>query len=174
MSFMDHFLHTNIPRPAKDGSCNRLDNDGETGDRLCPRLRAFRHVDVNISVLQESRVKRPLRRKHDITNICHRNCPRGNNLSSSPGFGQWTYISWLHFLFLTVQHGEWHPSLAGALILNAVQFYSEAILSRRGPLAKVWLAAHMERKLSKTQTLQTDIEQAAGKHSLARRMKARS
>ncbi|EPT04510.1 hypothetical protein FOMPIDRAFT_1113055, partial [Fomitopsis schrenkii] len=39
-------------------------------------------------------------------------------------------------------------------------FYSEAILSRRGPLAKVWLAAHMERKLSKTQTLQTNIEQA--------------
>jgi hypothetical protein len=44
------------------------------------------------------------------------------------------------------------------------QFSSEAILSRRGPLAKVWLAAHMERKLSKTQTLQTDIEQAAGQH----------
>ncbi|KAI0046073.1 hypothetical protein FA95DRAFT_1583171 [Auriscalpium vulgare] len=40
------------------------------------------------------------------------------------------------------------------------QFYSEAILSRRGPLAKVWLAAHMERKLSKAQTLQTDIEQS--------------
>ncbi|KAI0779378.1 Rec8 like protein-domain-containing protein [Fomes fomentarius] len=39
-------------------------------------------------------------------------------------------------------------------------FYSEAILSRRGPLAKVWLAAHMERKLSKTQTLQTDIGQS--------------
>ncbi|KAK7472631.1 sister chromatid cohesion protein 1 [Stygiomarasmius scandens] len=39
-------------------------------------------------------------------------------------------------------------------------FYSEAILSRRGPLGKVWLAAHMERKLSKTQTLQTDIEES--------------
>ncbi|KAI0030791.1 Rec8 like protein-domain-containing protein [Vararia minispora EC-137] len=39
------------------------------------------------------------------------------------------------------------------------QFYSEAILSRRGPLAKVWLAAHMERKLSKQQALQTDIEE---------------
>ncbi|KAH9485323.1 Cohesin subunit rad21 [Psilocybe cubensis] len=39
-------------------------------------------------------------------------------------------------------------------------FYSEAILARRGPLAKVWLAAHMERKLSKSQTLQTDIEQS--------------
>lgn len=43
-----------------------------------------------------------------------------------------------------------------------LQFYSEAILSRRGPLAKVWLAAHMERKLSKAQTLQTDIEQSVG------------
>jgi len=42
------------------------------------------------------------------------------------------------------------------------QFYSETILSRRGPLGKVWLAAHMERKLSKTQTLQTDIEQSVG------------
>ncbi|KAH6914137.1 Rad21 protein, partial [Coprinopsis sp. MPI-PUGE-AT-0042] len=39
-------------------------------------------------------------------------------------------------------------------------FYSEAILSRRGPLGRVWLAAHMERKLSKSQTLQTDIEQS--------------
>jgi cohesin complex subunit SCC1 len=34
------------------------------------------------------------------------------------------------------------------------------MLSRRGPLAKVWLAAHWERKLSKTQTLQTDISQS--------------
>jgi cohesin complex subunit SCC1 len=46
------------------------------------------------------------------------------------------------------------------------KFYSEAILSRRGPLAKVWLAAHMERKLSKAQTLQTDIEQSVGAHYL--------
>lgn len=42
-------------------------------------------------------------------------------------------------------------------------FYSEAILSRRGPLARVWLAAHYERKLSKNQTLQTDIGQSVGK-----------
>ena len=51
-------------------------------------------------------------------------------------------------------------------LTTIVQFYSEAILSRRGPLAKVWLAAHMERKLSKTQTLQTDIEQSVGEFSL--------
>ncbi|KAF9518658.1 hypothetical protein BS47DRAFT_1379762 [Hydnum rufescens UP504] len=41
-------------------------------------------------------------------------------------------------------------------------FYSEAILSRRGPLARIWLAAHYERKLSKSLTLQTDIGQSVG------------
>ncbi|KAF8894121.1 Rec8 like protein-domain-containing protein [Infundibulicybe gibba] len=53
------------------------------------------------------------------------------------------------------------PALS--VVLSATSpymFYSETILSRRGPLGKVWLAAHMERKLSKTQTLQTDIEQS--------------
>ncbi|EPY52084.1 mitotic cohesin complex [Schizosaccharomyces cryophilus OY26] len=39
-------------------------------------------------------------------------------------------------------------------------FYSEAILSKKGPLAKVWLAAHWEKKLSKVQTLHTNIEQS--------------
>ncbi|TFK61622.1 hypothetical protein BDN72DRAFT_828138 [Pluteus cervinus] len=39
-------------------------------------------------------------------------------------------------------------------------FYSDAILARRGPLARVWLAAHMEKKLSKAQALQTDIEES--------------
>ncbi|EGF81414.1 hypothetical protein BATDEDRAFT_23817 [Batrachochytrium dendrobatidis JAM81] len=37
-------------------------------------------------------------------------------------------------------------------------FYSETILAKKGPLAKVWLAAHWERKLSKTQFLQTNIQ----------------
>ncbi|KAG0347110.1 sister chromatid cohesion protein 1 [Podila humilis] len=36
-------------------------------------------------------------------------------------------------------------------------FFSEAILSKNGPLGKVWLAAHWERKLSKNQLLQTNI-----------------
>ncbi|KAI7816097.1 Rec8 like protein-domain-containing protein [Gamsiella multidivaricata] len=36
-------------------------------------------------------------------------------------------------------------------------FYSEAILSKKGPLAKVWLAAHWERKLTKNQLLQTNL-----------------
>jgi cohesin complex subunit SCC1 len=42
-----------------------------------------------------------------------------------------------------------------------MQFYADAILSKKGPLARVWLAAHYERKLSKAQTLQTDIGQSA-------------
>lgn len=37
-------------------------------------------------------------------------------------------------------------------------FFSETILSAKGPLAKVWLAAHMEKKLSKAQMLQTDLK----------------
>nr|WJN25002.1 double-stranded break repair protein [Pseudozyma thailandica] len=39
-------------------------------------------------------------------------------------------------------------------------FYSDVILAKRGPLARVWLAAHWERKLSKTQFLQTSIEKS--------------
>lgn len=41
-------------------------------------------------------------------------------------------------------------------------FFSEAILSKNGPLGKVWLAAHWERKLSKNQLLQTNINSSVG------------
>ncbi|KAJ2124042.1 sister chromatid cohesion protein 1, partial [Coemansia sp. RSA 788] len=41
-------------------------------------------------------------------------------------------------------------------------FYAEAILSKKGPLAKVWLAAHLERKLTKPQLLQTSIPSSVG------------
>ncbi|KAI9885829.1 MAG: Sir2 histone deacetylase Hst2 [Watsoniomyces obsoletus] len=37
-------------------------------------------------------------------------------------------------------------------------FYSEALLSKTGPLARVWLSANLERKLSKTHILQSNIE----------------
>lgn len=39
-------------------------------------------------------------------------------------------------------------------------FYSEFILTKKGPLAKVWLAAHWERKLSKAQISQTNVVQS--------------
>ena len=36
-------------------------------------------------------------------------------------------------------------------------FYSQAILARKGPLGKIWLAAHFDKKLSKNQIFSTDI-----------------
>ena len=39
---------------------------------------------------------------------------------------------------------------------------TELILSKRGPLAKVWLSAHHERKLSKQQALGVDVEESVG------------
>jgi hypothetical protein len=39
---------------------------------------------------------------------------------------------------------------------------SELVLSKRGPLAKIWLSAHHERKLTKQQTLNVDIEDSCG------------
>mmetsp|Transcript_20182 Transcript_20182/g.56780 ORF Transcript_20182/g.56780 Transcript_20182/m.56780 type:complete len:579 (+) Transcript_20182:66-1802(+) len=36
-------------------------------------------------------------------------------------------------------------------------FYSNLILEKKQPLAKIWLAAHLEKKLTKTQVAETDI-----------------
>ncbi|KAJ3104560.1 Double-strand-break repair protein rad21 [Phlyctochytrium planicorne] len=41
-------------------------------------------------------------------------------------------------------------------------FYSDVVLSKKGSLAKVWLAAHWEKKLSKSQFLQTNIQTSVG------------
>ncbi|KIW30003.1 uncharacterized protein PV07_05784 [Cladophialophora immunda] len=41
-------------------------------------------------------------------------------------------------------------------------FYSEQLLAKTGPLARVWLASNVERKLSKSQILQSDIESSVG------------
>lgn len=37
-------------------------------------------------------------------------------------------------------------------------FYSDSILTRKGPLANIWLAAHWDRRLSKAQIVGTNIE----------------
>lgn len=41
-------------------------------------------------------------------------------------------------------------------------FYSETLLSKTGPLARVWLSANLERKLSKTHILQQNIQTSVG------------
>ena len=37
-------------------------------------------------------------------------------------------------------------------------FYSSNILSKKGALATIWLAAHFEKRLSKVQVLQTNLQ----------------
>lgn len=44
-------------------------------------------------------------------------------------------------------------------------FYSQLLLSKKGPLARIWLAAHWDRKLTKATIVQTDIDAAAGAFS---------
>lgn len=39
-------------------------------------------------------------------------------------------------------------------------FYSETLLQKTGPLARVWLSANLERKLSKTHILQSDLNES--------------
>lgn len=42
-------------------------------------------------------------------------------------------------------------------------FFSNFIFNKKGPLGKVWLAAHWDTKMTKTMVLQTDVSQSAGK-----------
>lgn len=37
-------------------------------------------------------------------------------------------------------------------------FYANFVLAKKGPLARVWLAAHWEKKLSKTHVFETDLQ----------------
>ena len=37
-------------------------------------------------------------------------------------------------------------------------FYAHFVLSKKGPLARIWLAAHWDKKLSKAQIFETSIE----------------
>ncbi|VDN30591.1 unnamed protein product, partial [Gongylonema pulchrum] len=39
-------------------------------------------------------------------------------------------------------------------------FYAQFVLSKKGPLARIWLAAHWEKKLSKAQIFETSVQDA--------------
>lgn len=41
-------------------------------------------------------------------------------------------------------------------------FYSQFVLAKKGPLGKVWLAAHWGKKLNKTEIFKTDIAESVG------------
>lgn len=50
----------------------------------------------------------------------------------------------------------------GAEYQHTTMFYSFQIIGKKGPLAKVWLAAHWDKKLSKQQVAATDIRESVG------------
>jgi cohesin complex subunit SCC1 len=41
-------------------------------------------------------------------------------------------------------------------------FYEQLVLAKKGPLGKVWLAAHWEKKLTKAQVKETNIPETVG------------
>jgi hypothetical protein len=61
-----------------------------------------------------------------------------------------------HQLYFVI--GASHLQIILALHIIAVMFYSETLLSKTGPLARVWLSANLERKLSKNHILQASVK----------------
>ena len=55
-----------------------------------------------------------------------------------------------------------HPTPTYSPPDSSKMFYSQLLLSKKGPLARIWLAAHWDRKLTKATIVQTDIDAAAG------------
>lgn len=43
-------------------------------------------------------------------------------------------------------------------VFRIAMFYAHFVLAKRGPLARVWLAAHWDKKLSKAQIFETDLD----------------
>ncbi len=53
-----------------------------------------------------------------------------------------------------------HPISSSAQQPSNTMLLTDLILSKKGPLAKVWISAHHERKLSKAQALQIDVNES--------------
>lgn len=60
--------------------------------------------------------------------------------------------------YLLFENPQRAPSIH--IIANQIMFYSQYILARKGPLGKIWLAAHFEKKLTKSQVFATDITES--------------
>jgi len=43
-------------------------------------------------------------------------------------------------------------------------FYEQMVLAKKGPLGKVWLAAHWEKKLTKAQIKETNIVETVSEY----------
>jgi len=57
----------------------------------------------------------------------------------------------IHCLFvsqITIEH----------CVVQTAMFYAHFVLSKRGPLSRIWLAAHWDKKLTKAHVFETDLE----------------
>lgn len=70
------------------------------------------------------------------------------------------------FIFFTLlfQYPCSTPELSrisfGGFTRLSTMFYSQQVLTKKGPLAKIWLAAHMQSKLTKAMVFSTDLRKA--------------
>ena len=46
-------------------------------------------------------------------------------------------------------------------------FYAQILLAKKGPLGKIWIAAHWDKKLNKVTIFQTDIPKSVSKFFVA-------
>lgn len=58
-----------------------------------------------------------------------------------------------NYLFFSFRQNTWYSPFCS----TSIMFYHQFILAKKAPLARVWLAAHWERKLSKALVSETDL-----------------
>ncbi|PIO74379.1 Rad21 / Rec8 like protein [Teladorsagia circumcincta] len=73
------------------------------------------------------------------------------------------HILWIHEAISSKNQHCYGKAMNFNSLLNLLgknMFYAQFVLSKKGPLAKIWLAAHWEKKLSKAQIYETNVQDA--------------
>jgi len=68
--------------------------------------------------------------------------------------------SWFCLFSYQAQGAFWRQF--HCFVHSCKMFYAQLVLAKKGALGKVWLAAHWDRKLTKTQINSTDISKSVG------------
>jgi hypothetical protein len=62
-------------------------------------------------------------------------------------------------VFLNHISGRFGVYLSAAVFATTM-FYAHFVLAKKGPLARIWLAAHWDKKLTKAHVFETNIEKS--------------
>lgn len=85
---------------------------------------------------------------------CFKLLPAINWLLTHPH--PWYWLTWLSIaLYFS---GEPYHSVSVWSRGAGAMFYAHFVLSKRGPLAKIWLAAHWDKKLTKAHVFECNLE----------------